>query len=186
MATLSSYQDLGFQVQTNYRNQLATLVADTRLSPEGKREEAEGLYLQALASMETIRVERSAATEARRTELQNMFLKRSVLEGTDPTVTISYRDAYERVSRVDNGDDALGLMNQALATDDVPLQRAILARSFEQRWPDAINAYTTKYTFREAEADELWDLTETPSPTSDAYTAVTDTLAFHIDKAPQF
>jgi hypothetical protein len=159
MADPTPLQAQGYALQQQYRATEEAIRGNTRLTVQSREDDIRRLHADTQARLDELRAQQDGQKEARISELKVRLLTRSPLEGTDPSLTISYRDAYERASTIADDDEALALMRQATLTRDVPLERAVLSRAYDARWPDVVNAYTAEHRLYETEADELWTLT---------------------------
>lgn len=73
-------------------------------------------------------------------------LERTVLGtvGSDPTEVISYRDATERASAVDDLRTGEEMMRRALLSGDTGLAKALLNRAVERGWQTVAEAYSAE------------------------------------------
>ena len=137
------------------------------LSAQGKARALTELRDQTMARLAEAKAGYRASMATRTKALERYLFDRSSTEGNDPALTVSYRDAAERVSRlVDQSPqrshkEALKLMNWALQNQDAPLERALLRVAFENRWDEVVNAFVdAKPRTKQEAAEELWRLTD--------------------------
>jgi hypothetical protein len=180
MADHTPLQQQGYGLQRNYKAAEEAIRNNTRLTPETRNEDIYRLHEQTTAELAALRTKAQTDKDARIRELKLDLTSRSVLEGVDPSLTISYRDAFERAARLQDEPDAVALMAQANGSRDTPLERAILARAYDQRWSEVINAYTAAYPVYLARAEELWELTTPDSFGTIARNSWFDSLAFSL------
>jgi hypothetical protein len=180
MADPTPLQAQGYGLQRNYAAAEEAIRADTRLTPEARNEDIRRLHAQTQAELDALRTKGDTDKEARIRELRLDLTSRSVLEGTDPSLTISYRDAFERAARLEDEPDAIALMVQANDSRDIPLERAILGRAYDQRWADVVNTYTAAHPVYLDRAEELWTLTTSTGLDVFAQEAWANSMAFHL------
>ncbi|MFS4506917.1 hypothetical protein ACMA46_11825 [Clavibacter sp. Sh2141] len=180
MADPTPLQAQGYGLQRNYAAAEQAIRADTRLTPEARNEDIRRLHAQTQAELDALRAKGDTQKDARIRELRLDLTSRSVLEGVDPSLTISYRDAFERAARLQDEPEAVALMAQASDSRDIPLERAILSRAYDQRWSEAINTYTAAHPVFLDRAEELWSLTNPVAFSTFVQSTWDDGLAFRL------
>jgi hypothetical protein len=183
-AELDKHQQAAFAIRAEYEARADAVRADERLSPVGKNESIAQLREQTEAKLKELREDRERETSERRGRLRSKLLDRSVSEGNDPALTVSYRDAAERVARLEDAGDvksAVSLMRSALRNQDTPLERALLRVAIEQGWPEVVDTFTATRASQRADVEELWGLTH-PSGAGTFVQGLTDGAAFSMPR----
>ena len=126
------------------------------LTPEGKTKQIAATYLQYKQQVTALEAE-DRATRARKAD----SLRRSLfgLTGSsDANATISYRDAQDRVSAIQDENQALELLDRADLSNDEILTKAIVGKAAEAGWGNLVNTYTAKHPYYGAKLQELASL----------------------------
>ncbi|MFS0883977.1 hypothetical protein [Aeromicrobium sp. 179-A 4D2 NHS] len=153
------------RIVSAYDLQIASIRTDPELSPAGRATRLAQLYWATQAEVEQIRErwERTAADSA--SSLTRELFGTPSASGADairslfgeaPTRTgadaISTRDADDRVSRIEDPNEAIRLLERAEINDDEVLVRAIARRAYEHAssgflgggWSPVLDAYLEK------------------------------------------
>lgn len=140
------------QASESASRRLDGIRADTRLSDAGKAEETERIRTALIAQLGALQ-----ADEDRIVGDKLRSLERTVLGvvGVDPAEAISYRDATERATAIDNLQVASEAMRRALISYDPPLAKALLNRALEMGWTEVADQYKAE---NPGVADALTDL----------------------------
>jgi hypothetical protein len=80
------------------------------------------------------------------------------LQGDVAGLSISRRDAEDRVRGIEHEDEALTLMEKATNSGDEVLARVIAQHAYEHRWTPTVNAYLETRPHKDAAFNELWNL----------------------------
>ena len=163
----SQFLEAAEAAHNNFETRSRAIKDNTDLSAHGKARALSELRDQTLARLAEAKSGHKASIAKRTKELHRYLFDRSSTEGNDPALTVSYRDAAERVSRLSDQTprrshtEALELMNWALQNQDAPLERALLRVAFENRWDQVVNAFVdAKPRTKQEAAEELWRLTD--------------------------
>lgn len=116
--------------QARYRNQLAAIRADVRLTDAGKRVEIARAYKQASGETRAVRDRVAAENARRRAEIEPQLFG----VGSSPTAseTMSYRDAMDRALNCDTSDQLARVMDAAKLTGDQTLQKACFTVAWQR------------------------------------------------------
>lgn len=161
---LSPYQQAASDAKERFRVEAAAIHDNPRFTTVGKQEALNELREQTRAVIKDAEAKHHAAREKRIADLKRKLFGRSANERSDPTLTISYRDAAQRAAEVTAGGKnvskrARELMDWALETGDIPLQKALLRVAFDWRLEDVVDAFISGRSEHKDAANELWDLT---------------------------
>ena len=163
----SQFHEAAELAHNHFEAQSRAIKGNTDLSAEGKTRELTELRGQTLARLAEAESGYRGSIAKRTKALERYLFDRSSTEGNDPALTVSYRDAAERVSRLvgespqRSHKEALDLMKWALQNQDAPLERALLRVAFAHRWDEVVNAFVgAKSRAKQEAAEELWRLTD--------------------------
>lgn len=129
--------------------------ADRRLTPEGKRSKLAQAYLKAKAEVDSLRAQETERTSTRRAELQRSLFGAS----SDPASVVAYRDAMDRVSKLNKVDEAHAALQRAEMTGDSIMARAIALHAADRGWAPVLQAYTQGDPMAQDSLAELTALT---------------------------
>lgn len=166
------------QIHDEYKTRLDWIRANKHLTHEGKREQITEVYREAKAELETLRAQ---AQEKRTKKVASLRRGLFGVSGTaDPQRAISYRDAQDRVSKLELGDQdkALKLLDQAEMSGDEVMTKALVQRALELKWDKVANTYIDSHPYYGSKLEELWSAQE--SPLSEAL--LTNTATFYISQ----
>lgn len=108
---------------------------DRRLTEDGKREQIAPALRHANASITALQEQETQAIEAKLREVQS-----SLFGSTDSSHdVIRERDAQDRADNIKDEDEALRVIERSLLNGDHSLANAVVRRSIEAGWPNAIN-----------------------------------------------
>lgn len=141
---------------THHRHDVESITTSPDLTTDAKQrliDEARQTSEQKLAD---IRRREDKARADRITDLRRRLVGRPI---ADTASEISWRDAADRVERLDNEDHAITLLRQAIDNADKPLVRTILRAGYDHGWAEVINTYTAAHRLDYDDAEELWSLT---------------------------
>ncbi|MBN7411166.1 hypothetical protein [Mycobacteroides abscessus] len=164
--TLSPFQRVAANAKEQFDTHAAAIRDNPRLNTIAKQEALNELRERTRGIIKDAEAQHRAAREKRITNLQQKLFGRSANERSDPTLAISYRDAAQRAAEVaEGGKDVpkktLALMDWALQSGDIPLQKALLRIAFDWRLEDVVDAFIARSPSQKEAANELWDLTGT-------------------------
>jgi hypothetical protein len=128
-------------LQRNLAAQRKSIEADTRLSPEGKKEQVLAMAADARAAMAKLRAEEDKLVTDKLASLERTVMG-SV--GSLPSDVISYRDAQDRAERIESSDEASRLMARALRSGDKTLASAIAHKALDSGYREAYNAFAAE------------------------------------------
>lgn len=131
--------------------------ADASLSEQGQAAqltEAHAGYLANLADELTQRAEQAARDD--RLDCAMVFGTWGIA-GDATSLTISRRDAADRVSSIDNPDDLLDLLRRATRSSDEVLARAIAQHATENGYARVMHAFVADRPELDAAAERLWN-----------------------------
>jgi hypothetical protein len=126
------------KIREKVHRDLEKLEQDDSLSDLGRRDRRDQLRQQAREQMQNLRV----GYEQRRRELDLQV--RQAAFGAAPTSAAgvtAFRDAVDRAARLERREDTQRAMQQALATGDSELARAIAAHAHDHGWADIVRAW---------------------------------------------
>jgi hypothetical protein len=133
-------------------------------SAEGKRVLIARAYQRRMQEMAELRsAANTALSKERDTLVRDLFGLDRFVNLTDPTgsrasLAVSYRDAQDRVARLEREDEALELLARADRSGDEILARAVVERSVEQQWLGVLNTYADARPGTEPKLQRLIDM----------------------------
>lgn len=139
-ATVSSIRKLA-------AGKIGSIRADSSLSDAGKRQQIASVHHMASQQLQVERDRIASRDTSRKGKLErDLFGITPNALGAD---VISYRDAVDRASRLENATQANDLLSRARATGDKALERAVFAHAYEmggpgpigQPWNELVEAY---------------------------------------------
>src|SRR4051812_49173861 len=98
------------QIFTDYQQQVEMVRSNKALSREGQRAQLAQLYLAARERMDAVFERESGQQDTRRRYLESSLFGISSLRGDAASLSISRRDAVDRVEKVENTDQAIALL----------------------------------------------------------------------------
>lgn len=179
---LDQFQASAFEIKTKLNEAINMINADPTLSVVGKNERIAELRAQAADALAALKQQQREQSEVKQKTLESKLFDREFTEGSDAALTVSYRDAAERVAALEHGGDAataVSLMKQSIRYGDAPLRKALLRAAFDREWAEVVNVYTDAYPHRVSDVSELWDIRHSDR-TADFYGALTDVVAFNL------
>lgn len=156
MFDANTYRDEAENVRVTHRHNVESITNSVDLNIDAKQRliaEARQTSEQKLAD---IRRREDKAREDRVTDLRRRLVGRPI---ADTASEISWRDAADRVERIDNEETAITVLRQAIDNADKPLIRTILRAGYDRGWAEVINTYTAAHRLDYDDAEELWSLT---------------------------
>jgi hypothetical protein len=175
MATTNEQAD---RIFTEYRRQVELVRANKSLSREGRRASLADIYLTSKEKMAAVFEKENGQREARRQVLERALFGISELRGDPASLTISRRDAMDRVEKVETTDQALALL--ARATGDEVLARTVAQWGYERRNADVVNAFLETRPELDADFNELWSL-----PAGSSVSEIDRAMRYPIDLPPE-
>jgi hypothetical protein len=151
----------------------------TELTPAARLKAIAQIYVALDAAIDALASTLWTTKNARRDTLSRQLF--GIPAGADGAAVSSYRDAQDRARKLDYESDAIAAYNQAAQIGDDTMTRAILAEAYGQRWSNLINTYTANNPTKEANADELWDLTMS----IDSPVSLLNSADFFVPKPPE-
>lgn len=122
------------------------------LTPEGQRKQIAANYLQYKRQITALEAEDKATRASKADSLRRSLFG---LSSSDANATISYRDAQDRVARIENEAQALELLDRADLGNDEILTKAIVGKAAEAGWGNLVNNYTAKHPYYGSKLQEL-------------------------------
>ncbi|MEO3811347.1 hypothetical protein ABGB17_20325 [Sphaerisporangium sp. B11E5] len=99
-------------------------------------------YRDARDQLATLDTQEQAARKQRRGTLLRELFTPGKDDGHDPaTATLSYRDALDRVDRIEDAGAARTLLTRSLRTGDNLLAKALAQKASESGWGDVLTTY---------------------------------------------
>jgi hypothetical protein len=120
------------QIFTDYQQQVEMVRSNKALSREGQRAQLAQLYLAARERMDVVFERESGQQDTRRRYLESSLFGISSLRGDAASLSISRRDAVDRVEKVENTDQAIALLARASTGGDEVLARVIAQWGYER------------------------------------------------------
>lgn len=149
----------------DYKGRITSIQNDSSRSAQWKREQFGEAYsaasseLQALLHKEEKTIE-DAITQRTRT----LTGSHTALTGND---AIAMRDAEDRVSGITTSEKALHVMERAINSNDPSLAKALLTRSLQYGFQEAVDAYSKAYPDTGKTLEEISALGRHKSLTAD-------------------
>lgn len=129
------------RAQAAHARALDEIRADYTLSELGKRQKIQAQHEAHKVTMADFRGAVQRTTAAARADLERRLFG---VPGTDASAAISYRDAQDRVARINRPHELATLLERAAASGDTALERAAFERAWRQRAnPLASDGWTT-------------------------------------------
>lgn len=179
----TAQQNAGLQIKAELQQAIDRINRDPTLTPIGKNEKVAVLQEAAGNALSSLHAQQRQNVENRLKALESSLFDRATIEGSDPALVVSYRDAAERVAALEGSVDtsnAVALMRSALRNGDLPLQKMLLRAAFDNQWADVLDVAAEAGPSRGAEITELWDLRY---PGNSFYDGLADAAAFTPDPA---
>ncbi|WP_418602469.1 hypothetical protein [Mycolicibacterium sp. SCSIO 43805] len=147
-------------IRNRLKTDIAAVEAKREYTFEAKSRMVNDLRAKAQQQLDGLRETRDSDTDKRRTQLRAKLLNRNPYfdPANSHTQTLLWRDADERVGRINDETEAETMMRQALRNHDTPLTKTLLRAAYDQRWASVVNAYTEANPRDYEPAEELWDL----------------------------
>jgi hypothetical protein len=121
--------DLAEAIRGRLEAKVATIRANADLSPAGRRRLVAKAYRDAETRMADLGRNFNTAAALTAQETARELFGRNYLSGAD---SISARDAEDRAAQLENGDQALELLNRAQRNGDHHLAKAVASVAFER------------------------------------------------------
>ncbi len=137
---------------------------NTDLSPDAKRRAIATAYLTAQDALDKLKAAAEAAATGRLETLAKQIY--GIPSPADASTVLGYRDACDRSDKVEDESTAIATLNRAAVAGDDLMVRALLALAYTQHWAGPIDAWTERNPAKEANAQQLWDLTNAPTTNS--------------------
>lgn len=176
---MSDANDKAAKLFSEYRSTVLGIRGNRSASREGKRQSLARTYLNARQRMDAIFTEQAAGRAQLRRDLESKLFGTRDLPGDVASMTISRRDAGDRVARLERSEDAMALLRRALASGDEVLARAVAQWGHERRDVTVVNAYLDVRPQHDAAFNELWKL---PASDDDPIQAASRYMHYPIDK----
>ncbi|WP_238422694.1 hypothetical protein [Gordonia sp. 'Campus'] len=138
---ISDIRSKAEQVRNQYERETQAINNDTSLSDSGKRERVSAYHDAAKAKMQKLRQNEVKLVEDRKQQLSQDLFGLSSTTSSDPNQIIAYRDAQDRASKIESGEEAQRLLDSATLSGDKSLTSAILARAFNEGWSKIIDKH---------------------------------------------
>jgi hypothetical protein len=155
---MSSAKEQAQKLFTEYTDTVERIRGNKAASREGKRADLARTYLNARQRMEDIFAAEAAQHARQRRQLEARLFGSGDLVGDAASMTISRRDAGDRVARITKTGEALDLLHRALSSGDEVLARAVAQWAYQNRNVDVANAYLEARPQHDAAFNELWVL----------------------------
>lgn len=139
---INEYHERANAVKDAYRTQRQAILADTRLSREAKEEDLAKLSAATRAELDGIKAEQQSYVEGLRSQLE------SQLRGNQPKdadAVLLRRDASDRTRKLTDQDEALDILNDAIANGDESMAHALGGRARNAGWQKVGEAYMAAF-----------------------------------------
>lgn len=147
-----------------YNGEVERIRGNKAASREGKRADLARAYLEASQRMEQLWTGQETSRATRRQQLVAQLFGTASLPGDPASLTISRRDAMDRVARLEKSQEGIALLGQAVAIGDDVLARAVAHWGYERRDANVVNAYLNVRPQADAAMNELWAIPDPSSP----------------------
>jgi hypothetical protein len=135
-------------------NQDINYIRDNKnLTPEGKTKQIAAIHLQYKQQITALEAEDKGARASKADSLRRSLF--GLTGSSDANATISYRDAQDRVTAIQDEAQALELLDRADLSNDEILTKAIVGKAAESGWGNLVDTYTAKHPYYGAKLQEL-------------------------------
>lgn len=155
-ATMASAKDQAARLFTEYTETVERIRGNKAASRESKRADLARTYLNARQRVDGIFATAASEQARQRRQLEARLFGGADLAGDAASMTISRRDAGDRVARITKNDEALDLLHRALSSGDEVLARAVAQWAYQHHAVDVANAYLEARPQHDAAFNELW------------------------------
>lgn len=164
-------------IQNHFNAKVAEIRADSQLTEEGKRAQLSEWYNHSKTEIDKLKKVAHSDRDRKNQELRRELF--GVFGTADPQRAISYRDAQDRVSKLELGDQskALALLEEAELSGDEIMTKALIKRAIEMRWDKVANAYIEKNPHTGKLYEALWN-----SSTKMSNASLQNAAAFFLQK----
>lgn len=159
------------EVQASFRREADRIRSNKGFSDAGKRTAMARAYRNHKDALERLRQEDASKERLERNKLtKDLFGIDRLASFMEPAsgraaLSVSFRDAQDRVAGVEKEDAALALLARAERSGDDILARAIVERGLAEGWLDVLNTYAAAHPGTEAKLQRLVDM-DNNSPTT--------------------
>ncbi|MFF1876031.1 hypothetical protein, partial [Kitasatospora herbaricolor] len=144
------------ELLAQYDSQLDNIRSNANLSAQGRQDAIAKLWGRTAKALNALSDSLIGARKNQRSSLERQVFGLKLGAPTEDVV--SYRDANERVSEINDAREADDLLSSAVLGSDTILAKALLARAFANGWVDIVNAYVAAYPNTEPAVDDLWNI----------------------------
>jgi len=145
------------RVRTRHASALAAIRNDTTRTEQWRRQQIAKVFLKMKAELDAdvdLQVEAKVRTQR---SLEAKVFGVSSLPGDVASLSISRRDAGDRVAGLKTQVDAIRLLDRADRSGDEVLARAIAERALENDWADVANAFVDTRPHLSTAVEQLWN-----------------------------
>ncbi|GAA1420477.1 hypothetical protein [Agrococcus citreus] len=140
---LDALRTKGSTLIAGYKQHIAEIQNDESRSAQWKREQSDDAYNAAQAELrELLTKEEKAIDDAIAHRTRTLTGSHKPLTGHD---AIAARDAEDRVTGITDSSKALDMMQRAINSNDPSLAQALLTRSLQYGFAEAVSAYSSAY-----------------------------------------
>lgn len=154
MATIST-QKID-QIRDRYSASLERIRSETTRSEAWRMAELAKVYIAIRSAVGKEQRRVDAASKDALRDAQHRVLGTGGLKGELGSLTISQRDAADRVAGVQSSHEALELLDRANRAGDEVLARAIAARALDSQWVEVANAFLEERPELDEPFNLLW------------------------------
>ncbi|PPG18966.1 hypothetical protein C5C74_08295 [Rathayibacter sp. AY1E8] len=124
------------------RTTQSSIDSDPTLSDQGKQETKQAYVDQTREALADLRSQENALVKAKTQELERAL---DSAVGTGGADIIAFRDAQDRAARLEEEDDAVNLLSQAIRVSDKSLAFAVFRTGLDKAWPRVRDVFLTEY-----------------------------------------
>ncbi|WIE69204.1 hypothetical protein [Curtobacterium sp. MCLR17_054] len=140
-AQIEGLREQATQLQRSTNQERKNIAADTALSEEGKRQQAEAATAYARTQVAVLR---NKETQLVKDSIRTLETQLDAKVGSGATDMIAFRDAQERADRVEDKEGASRLMSLALRSNDHTLAHALFRKAIDQRWGGVVDGFAAE------------------------------------------
>jgi hypothetical protein len=141
-AKLNGFKEQAAQVKAAHRAARQQILHDERLSDVAKAADLANLDAQTRQQLDSIKAEQDSYVNGLRSQLEKEFRGN---QPADASSVLLRRDAADRARKIADKDEAMQVLNDAIANGDAEMAHAIGTRALNHVWGDVADAWQTAY-----------------------------------------
>lgn len=142
-------------VQKRWADTRGRITNDKTLTEIGKQEKLDNERQQVSTKLSDLRKQETELIAAQKRSLEKSLFGLGIVDSCDTSKIMSYRDAQDRVGRLERAAEADELLASAMRSDDKILATAVLAKALASDWRKVVDEYVKQ---NPRSGDDLKDL----------------------------